>query len=223
MRRVIVVDDHELMAASLTAPLDRYDDVDVRAMTFDEAFAWTHEWEHIDVALLDAADPGQGEDHYPGVRLARHVRAHAGARIVVAVVTSRYTDDALRARLVRLGASGADYLFDRDDLRAAADLHQFVIDPSSSRSVVPEPDAVWLEQHGITARTDLEALIDATADDDVLRHDSHRARSSGSRRAIDRKLDDLNRLGLGRPGRRDRNATVEQARRLLARLLGRRP
>lgn len=219
--RVVVVDDHELMAASLTAPLAAYDDVAVQSIGFATAFTWTREWTDVDVALLDAADPGTGDDHYPGVRLARHVRRHGGPNIVIAVVTGRYTDDALRARLARLGRDGADYCFDRDDLREAAQLHDFVVDPSSQRAPIPEPDPAWLEEHGITLRTDLEAVIEEAVGDPVLGPESHLARSAVSRRAVDRRLSTLNALGLGRPGRRDRNATVEQARRLLRKLLGR--
>jgi CheY-like chemotaxis protein len=221
MTRVVVVDDHELMAASLAGPLGAYPDVEVRAIGFTEAESWDAEWQQVDVALLDAADPGHGEDHYPGVRLARRIRAAAGPRITIAIVTSRYTDDALRARLVRLGSSGADYLFDRDDLRSADELHRFVVDPSTSETDIPAPDPAWLERHGITARTDLETVIDLTIDDAVLAHDAHLARSARPRRAVDRQLDELNAHGVARPGRRDLNATVDQVRKLVARLLGR--
>lgn len=220
--RVVVVDDHKIMAGSLTGPLASYPDIDVRSIGFDEAFGWTTQWAKVDVAFLDAADPGHGEDRYPGIRLARHARTNGGDDIVIAVITNRYTDDALRARLSRLGREGADFCFDRDALRDPRDLYRFVVDPSTQRAAVPEPTDEWLKARGINRRTDIEAVIDLATQQEILRPESFSSRSTTSRRRIDRVLGQLNGLGFGRPDRRDRNPTVDQVRGFLADVLGRR-
>lgn len=220
--RVVVVDDHRIMAGSLTGPLAARPDIDVDALGFDEALARTDAWNRVDVALLDAADPGDKLDQYPGVRLARHIRLHAGSTTTIAVITNRFTDDALRARLVAWGNRGADFCFDRDDLRDPDELYRFVVAPAAHRVPLPAPDEEWLRARGISRRSDIEAIIELAGTDDVLRPGSFVSRGPGERRRLDRLLGQLNDLGFGRPERRDRKPTVEQVRTFLRDVLGHR-
>jgi len=119
--RVAIVDDDEWVRRGRADALREVDAVDAVVSTDHRgALAWTVEWDHVDVLVLDAHDPDAGWDQFPGVQVVERVRAlRPRDAIRIVVVTGHAGNDLLR---LRFAEAGADYLYDHEALRDVASL-----------------------------------------------------------------------------------------------------
>ena len=124
--RVVVVDDDDIQRRGMAEYLaDRPEIVIVGALEHGEALGWDLEWDNVDVAVVDAADPGQSGDQFPGVAVADHIRRRrAPHETMVIIVTGHFFDDAVRRRMRE---AGADYFFHRAELRKRDALYEAVL------------------------------------------------------------------------------------------------
>lgn len=136
-RRIVVVDDDDMSRAGTAALLAAADDLDVVALTPDEAVARPR-WDDVAVALVDATDRRREDDHFVGVTVVEAIRATGtSGRTVVVVVTAYSWLDALR---VRMREARADLFFDRMDVQDRERLLEVVRHPERFRSRdVPAP------------------------------------------------------------------------------------
>ena len=107
--------------------------------------------------MVDAADEGRGGDQFPGVAVVRRVRAEAGPRPLVVVVTGHYLHDGLRHRMAD---AGADFFYLRSDLRSPEALVDVVLHPDRHRRGVPDVAEPGMRSLlGVGEAGDVEAFV----------------------------------------------------------------
>jgi len=136
-RRVAVVDDDDVNRRGLVGLLDDQSEIQVvAALTHDQALTWGKEWDQVDVAIVDACDERQPEDHFPGVAVVEGIRRHrTSEQTRVIIRTGQFFDDAVRRRM---GEARADYFFHRSELQDASDIRDVVLRPERFRRGVPD-------------------------------------------------------------------------------------
>jgi CheY-like chemotaxis protein len=136
-RRVAVVDDDDVNRRGLVGLLDDQTEIEVvAALTHEQALRWDKEWDQVDVAIVDACDERQPEDHFPGVAVVQCIRrTRTSEQTRVVVRTGQFFDDAVRRRM---GEARADYFFHRSELQDAQDIRDVVLHPERFRRGVPE-------------------------------------------------------------------------------------
>lgn len=170
--RVAVVDDQASQREGRLTWLSRAG-IEAVGLTFEEAIAWTREWQTVDVAVLDAHDrraswqrraaaeavgiePIAPHDNFIGVRVAEHIRT-CGAHARILLVSAYARDNDLRAR--RIAQAGIDYAFEHYEVDG--DEHTFVaavVDPESVAAAIAQPEVNWVGQ-GFTAAPDVAAAV----------------------------------------------------------------
>jgi DNA-binding NarL/FixJ family response regulator len=158
-KKVVIVDDDEMQRRGMAEYLaDRPEVEVVGVLTHGEALQWTAEWDAVDVALVDAADPDNVEDNFPGVAVVDLIRRRrSSAQTTVIVVTGHFFDGAIRRRMRE---AGADFLYHRLDLRKKEQLYAAVLSPDQARQGMPEstdPDSEY--RLGITSTTRVNSAV----------------------------------------------------------------
>jgi CheY-like chemotaxis protein len=151
-KRVVIVDDDDIQRRGMAEYLaDRPEVEVVGILNHDEALAWDGEWDGVDIALVDAADPLRDKDQFPGVEVADRIRRRRSSEQTrVIVVTGHFFNDAVRRRMRE---AGADYFYHRPDLHRKEGLYQAVLHPE--RAGVPgdyDPESVTRMGVGNTTR-----------------------------------------------------------------------
>lgn len=142
--RVVVVDDDDIQRRGMAEYLADRAELDVvGTLEHGEALGWDLQWNGIDVAVIDAADPDQTVDQFPGVAVADHIRRRrTPGQTKIIIVTGHFFDDALRRRMRE---AGADYFFHRAELRKRDALYEAILHPEHLGIGVPthqDPDAL---------------------------------------------------------------------------------
>ena len=127
-------------------------------MGHEQALCELQLWRDAEVVVLDAADEGRAGDHFPGVRVLRHIRLNAGSnRPTIVVVTGHFFDDGLRRRMAD---ADADFFFLRPEIRSPEKLIDIVLNPENyRRGVPPVKDKNREALLGITDGTTLDDFI----------------------------------------------------------------
>lgn len=131
----------------------------VAAVSHGQIAVWADEqWTSIDLVIVDAADEAAPVDHFPGVAVVKRIRAVAARPLpVIAVVTGHYANDGLRHRMA---AAGADFFFERAELRSREQLVELVLHPDQFRRGVPAvSDRGVPRRLGVTNRTEVDELV----------------------------------------------------------------
>ena len=155
-RRVVVVDNDPVMRAGTASILAGADDIElVAAVDHDVALIWGPEWLGIDVAVVDASDQRRSGDQFPGVAVARAIRA-TGAPVIVVVLTGQYLNPGLRRRMWE---AGADFFYARDEGMTEEELISVAINPDDHRRL--RHSCVGLPPElGVTPSTRVNMLVD---------------------------------------------------------------
>jgi CheY-like chemotaxis protein len=159
-RRVAVVDDDDVNRRGLVGLLEDQPEIEVvAALTHDQALVWNEEWDRVDVAIVDACDERQPEDHFPGVAVVQGIRRRrTSEQTRVVIRTGQFFDDAVRRRM---GEARADYFFHRSELQDAADLRDVVLCPERFRRGVPGvADPEVLIRLGVSKESRVNAAVD---------------------------------------------------------------
>jgi DNA-binding NarL/FixJ family response regulator len=157
--RVVVVDDDDISRRGMASLLAESPEVSVvAAMSHTDALGWDSGWDHVDVALVDAADENSDTDHFPGVAVVERIRLRrAPQQTMIAVVTGHFFDDAVRRRMRE---ARADFFYHRIDVKDAGALYDAVLRPRSARRGVPaEVDAEAEFCQGVTATTRVNRAV----------------------------------------------------------------
>jgi DNA-binding NarL/FixJ family response regulator len=175
--RVVVVDDDDVNRAGLTALLGAHPDIRVTAaLDHHHALADTACWHTADVALVDAADPRNTDDQFPGVAVVRHIRAITGRKPAVVVVTGHFFNDAVRRRMRE---AQADYYYHRSELAYGSALHDAILQPMRTLPPPQDPEAQF--RHGVTQYTRVNEAVryalDRQLPQRLTEHSSPRARA----------------------------------------------
>lgn len=115
-----VIDQDQWVRSGRAAALDGSDGVDLAvAASVDEVVDGHHDWDAIDVVVVDPyVGPGRF-DRYAGVTAIEHIRASSsGSGPVVVALSEHVRDPFLRLRLQRAGADYAYCRYEASDLRS---------------------------------------------------------------------------------------------------------
>jgi CheY-like chemotaxis protein len=134
--RVAIVEDDDIQRRGMSEYLaDRADIEVVGILDHYEAMLWDSEWDEVDIALVDAADPNRPTDQFPGVDVVDRIRnRRSSAETRVIVVTGHFFDDAVRRRMRE---AGADYFYHRPELHKRDALYEAVFHPERAAEGVP--------------------------------------------------------------------------------------
>jgi DNA-binding NarL/FixJ family response regulator len=141
--RVAIIDDDDIQLRGMSEYLADRPEIEVVGMlNHHEAMLWDAQWDDVDIALVDAADPTQVADQFPGVEVADRIRRRRSSQQTkVIVVTGHFFDDAVRRRMRE---AGADYFYHRPELHKKDALYEAVLNPEAARAGVPadrDPDS----------------------------------------------------------------------------------
>ena len=174
--RLVVVDDDDIQRRGMAEFLaDQHKIEVVGTLDHGEAIDWDVQWEGVDVAVIDAADPSRSGDQFPGVAVVEHIRRRrAPGETTVIIVTGHFFDDAVRRRMRE---AGADYFFHRAEIRKRDALYEVVLHPEHLSVGVPTPrDPDALIRMGIGADSRVNGAVNF-----ALTHPSWTAGSQRSR------------------------------------------
>ena len=136
-RRVVVLDDDEIMRKGRCAAFDDAEDfVLVGCGPTQRVAAWPSEWHDVDVVVVEAYHPEPTVDRFVGVQVVEHVRAASIAGSPRVLVVGPDDDNPYLA--VRLAEAGADHLYRRRELSTIQSLVDAVRSPDEAR----RPDLV---------------------------------------------------------------------------------
>lgn len=147
--RAVVIDDDVLTREgarrvfTMHPAIGRYED-----HTLEDALGLdAQHWRQFDVIVVDIHDETKqayekGTDVYTGVALIELIRSH-GIRSRILAITPSRNDPLLWERLTR---SGADYVHQRIDFQAPADLVQAVLQPNETCRPVSYPRWVLIQE-----------------------------------------------------------------------------
>jgi CheY-like chemotaxis protein len=156
--RVVVVDDDDINRRGMASLLAEHPGIDVVAsLTHADALGQDALWGGVDVLLVDAADPRNRDDQFPGVAVVEAVR-HRRSRqeTLIVVITGHFFDDAVRRRMRE---AQADLYYHRAELGDVRTLCDVVLDARAPRPV-PEPvrpDALFSQ--GVTGDTRVNRAV----------------------------------------------------------------
>jgi CheY-like chemotaxis protein len=156
--RVVVVDDDDINRRGMASLLAEHPGIDVVAsMTHADAVLQDTLWDGVDVLLVDAADPRNRDDQFPGVAVVEEVRRRRSRQeTLIVVITGHFFDDAVRRRMRE---AQADLYYHRAELGDVQTLRDVVLDPRAQRPV-PEPvlpDALFSQ--GVTEETRVNRAV----------------------------------------------------------------
>ncbi len=135
-RRVVVVDDDLWVRRGQAQALATVEGIVMVAdVALAEAVGWTDHWDEVDVVLVDAYDDTAGFDRFLGASVVEAIRRRRSQEeTLVVVISGRVDDDHLRLRMAEVGA---DFFYNRDEVRDLARLATVILDPSEQRRVTP--------------------------------------------------------------------------------------
>lgn len=167
-RRVVIVDDNEITRTGCEQLLARSPDLEIRAaVDHSTATEWVVEWDDVDVVLVDAAAEQESGDQFPGVAVARAVRARRRRdQTIVVVLTGHYLDDALRRRMSEVEA---DFFYSRTEMTSGDQLAAVLLDPDHARRTPPPTDHQHLAALGVTDRSRVDDLVRYAVAEDLDR------------------------------------------------------
>jgi len=174
-KRIVIVDDDDIQRRGMAEYLADRPELDVvGVLDHDEALLWDHEWDGVDIALVDAADPLRENDQFPGVQVADRIRKRRSSeQTKVIVVTGQFFDDAVRRRMRE---AGADYFYHRADLHRKEGLYKAVL--QSERSGIPDdldPQSIIRMGVGRTTRVNDAVRLSESRDAQTPRNRRSRA------------------------------------------------
>ena len=173
-KRVVIVDDDDIQRRGMAEYLaDRPEVEVVGVLNHGEAVAWDAEWNNVDLALVDAADPGRAGDQFPGVEVADRIRRRRSSeQTKVIVVTGHFLNGTVRRRMRE---AGADYFYHRSDLHQKEGLFQAVLNPGEA-GIPGQHDADSVSRMGIGRSTRVNDPIGSPT---TMRQDQIRAGALG--------------------------------------------
>jgi DNA-binding NarL/FixJ family response regulator len=147
VRRVAIIDDDYWTLQGQRARLTDHRAIEVVATVgHAEAIAWTTRWNDIDVAVIDAYDPEETFDRFPGVGVVESLRRHRTVRQTTAVVISGHMHNQLLKQ--RMFEAGADFYYHRSDVQTVDALIAAIQStPTDNRAT--EADPTRLRQLGL--------------------------------------------------------------------------
>jgi hypothetical protein len=111
----------------------------------------------VDVLLVDAADPRNRDDNFPGVAVVEEVRRHrTRQQTLIVVITGHFFDDAVRRRMRE---ARADLYYHRAELGDVQALRDVVLRPPAHRPVPDplQPEALFSQ--GVTEETRVNRAV----------------------------------------------------------------
>ena len=140
--RVAIVDDDFWALEGQRARLTAVAGIVVAATVAQrQAAAWTVEWDGIDVALIDAFDPDEDFDRFPGVAVVESLRRRRSPEQTTAIVISGHMKNQLLKQ--RMYEAGADYYYHRSDVQTLDHLIDAILRPAHTQgSTQADPDAL---------------------------------------------------------------------------------
>lgn len=147
VRRVAIIDDDYWALEGQRARLDGHPQIIViGTVSHPEASAWITEWDDVDVALIDAFDPDEQFDRFPGVGVVDSLRRRRRPDQTVAIVISGHMSNQLLKQ--RMFEAGADYYFHRSDVQTLDALVAAILHEDSAVRIA-EADPVELAEVGL--------------------------------------------------------------------------
>lgn len=137
LRRVVVVDDDLWVRRGQAQALAGVDGIEVVAdVALVDAMGWTEQWDGVDIVLVDAYDDSADFDRFLGANVVEAIRRRRNPEeTLVVVISGRVDDDHLRLRMAEVGA---DFFYNRDEVRDLARLTSVILDPDEQRRVAPD-------------------------------------------------------------------------------------
>jgi CheY-like chemotaxis protein len=175
--RVAIVDDDDIQRRGMAEYLaDRPEVEVVGILDHSDALRWEEEWDTVDIALVDAADPSQLVDQFPGVEVTDHIRRRRSSeQTKVIIVTGHFFDDAVRRRMRE---AGADYFYHRPDLHRKEGLYEAVLFPERANSGVPDDlDFPAIIRLGVGKSTRINEAVKFAKNSEAHTSRSHRSRA----------------------------------------------
>lgn len=147
VRRVAIIDDDYWTLQGQRARLADHPGIEVVAtLGHAEAAAWTTEWDDIDIAVIDAFDPSETFDRFPGVGVVESLRRQRRAGQTTAVVISGHMHNQLLKQ--RMFEAGADFYYHRSDIQTVDSLVEAILrTPPGNRA--READVARLRELGL--------------------------------------------------------------------------
>ena len=211
VRRVAIIDDDYWALEGQRARLEGNPLITVvSAVAHPLASAWVSEWDGIDVALIDAFDPDERFDRFPGVGVVESLRRRRSPQQTVAVVISGHMNNQFLKQ--RMFEAGADYYYHRSDVQTLDALVKAILNDGTQRTAV-EAENTALREVGVEpgARPNAAiAEVTRASMQDTLDPDSGQKETNASRRAyinLRRRVADHAVLDEGPHSAADVNAT----------------
>ena len=157
MRRVAIIDDDYWALEGKRSRLTDHPLIVVsRTAAHPEAASWTIEWDDIDVALIDAFDPDEQFDRFPGVGVVESLRRRRRSDETLAVIVSGHMNNQLLKQ--RMFEAGADYYFHRSDVQTVDSLVDAIVREDVNR-LAAQADPAQLHDVGLNSDSRPNAAI----------------------------------------------------------------
>lgn len=138
LRVAIIDDDYWTLQGQRARLSGRLDVAVVAAVAHLEALGWATEWDTIDVAVIDAYDPNETFDRFPGVGVVESLRRRRRPDQTVAVVISGHMNNQLLKQ--RMFEAGADFYYHRSDIQNLdALIAAILLRPGDNRAIQADP------------------------------------------------------------------------------------
>lgn len=157
VRRVAIVDDDYWTLQGQRARLAEHPSITVVATVgHAEAAAWTTRWDEIDIAVIDAYDPGATFDRFPGVGVVESLRRHRDRAQTTAVVVSGHMHNQILKQ--RMFEAGADFYYHRSDVQTVEALINAIL-RTPEQNTARQGDPARLKELGLRAGARPNAAI----------------------------------------------------------------
>ena len=171
---VVVVDDDAVVRRGTVEVLNESLSVHAIALDHNQALDLTaDDLREVSVALIDPGDPEESQDNFPGIAVARHLRAHGTPTLRIHAISGRPIPDRVKIRLYEVGVH---HLHSRNRLFGSDHLHSIV----AGTHDIDDQSAAEIEYNselGITARSDIDAALRAVTSDLAVAVFAHRGAS----------------------------------------------
>lgn len=223
--RVAIIDDDLWIRTGRRTALSQFPDIEVVAAVEPDT-AMSLDWNEVDVAVVDAHDPSQPWDRYPGVRVVEAIRkTRKSSETTIIVISGRLLEPMLR---LRMAEAGADYFYAHIDVPTPESLARIIQHPSPS-SLASPPDDRLLAEIGLRSWSrPNEALrwLEVSGNERFFRGTGTQKTAGGSRRVLDRVRDQVSRVAhldpaLGDPEKRPGDVSWRDVVKFVHRAIGR--